>query len=145
LRGVFLCLRETIPVMIKQKKGCVINISSIRGLRGHPRVMPHAHYAASKAGIISLTQHTALEYGECGIRVNCIAPGFHRGTNLGKEWHDNWPQTELAAYDEIIASTTPLGRKGEAHELAGLVIYLTSDASSYVTGQVFIHDGGLTS
>jgi NAD(P)-dependent dehydrogenase (short-subunit alcohol dehydrogenase family) len=144
LRGVFLCLRETIPIMIKQNRGCIINISSVRGVRAHPKVFPHAHYGASKAGIISLTQHAAIEYAEKGIRVNCIAPGFHRGTNLGKEWHDNWPKAELAAYDDTILKTTPLGRKGEANELAGLVVYLASDASSYVTGQVFIHDGGLT-
>jgi len=86
----------------------------------------------------------AIEYGENGIRVNCIAPGFHTGTNIGKEWHAIWPKEELAAYDEIIAKTAPLGRKGEANELAGLAIYLASDASGYVTGQVFIHDGGLT-
>lgn len=144
LRGTFLCLRETIPVMINQNKGCIINVSSIRGKNAHPKVMPHAHYAASKAGIISLTQHAAIEYGGSGIRVNCIAPGFHCGTNLGREWHDNWPKEELAAYDDIITKTAPLGRKGEAAELAGLVVYLASDASSYVTGQVFIHDGGLT-
>jgi NAD(P)-dependent dehydrogenase (short-subunit alcohol dehydrogenase family) len=144
LRGVFLCLRAVIPVMLRQGRGCIINIASVRGMKAHPKAMPHAHYGASKAGIISLTQHAAIEYAGNGIRVNCIAPGFHRGTNLGKEWHDAWPKEELAAFDDIIVKSTPLGRKGEARELAGLAVYLASDASSYVTGQVFVHDGGLT-
>jgi NAD(P)-dependent dehydrogenase (short-subunit alcohol dehydrogenase family) len=144
LRGVFLCLKHVIPVMIKNKKGSIINISSIAGLRAEvPEVGPAA-YGAAKAGVILLTNIAAMEYVKYGIRVNCIAPGMHK-SELGR--HNpgprpaNMPDMEkrMATYfeDEI-----PMGRIAEASELAGLAVLLASDASSYITGQVFIEDGG---
>src|SRR4030042_2151247 len=86
LRGVFICTRAVLPVMVKQKKGNIINIASVYGIRPlfeMAETNPNAHYSAAKAGVISLTKETAIEYAGDGIRVNCIAPGFHGGTRLG--------------------------------------------------------------
>src|SRR5262249_4667872 len=99
-------------------------------------------YSASKAGVVGFTKQLAVEYGPDGIRANAIAPGYHGPTRLGRENEETEEQgmhvvqraTELAA----------LKRLGAARELAGLVVYLASDASSFVTGAVFVHDGGLS-
>lgn len=145
LLGVFLCMRAVLPVMIKQKRGSIINISSVVGIKAtDPETFPHANYAASKAGVISLTKQGAIEYAKDGIRVNCIALGFHEGTRLGAEWRASLPKEKLRARDEWIIKSTPMGRKGVPHEIKGLAIYLASDASSFVTGQIFIQDGGIT-
>lgn len=146
LRGVFLCMRAVLPVMIKQNKGCIINISSTAALiHNHPDQAPaFANYSASKAGVISLTRQAAMEYVRNGIRVNCIAPGFQRGTNIGSEWRAKLSDEKLKQSEERIASSIPMGRRGEPSELKGLAVYLASGASSYVTGQVFVIDGGRT-
>jgi NAD(P)-dependent dehydrogenase (short-subunit alcohol dehydrogenase family) len=144
LRGMFLGLKYVIPVMMKQKRGSIINISSIAGLRAEvPEVAP-ASYGASKAGIICLTQIAAMEYVEYGIRVNCIAPGMHK-SELGRPRGDQGPDTVVGMeldIAEYCARWVPMGRQAEASELAGLAVLLASDASSYITGQVFIQDGG---
>ena len=145
LRGVFLCTRAVLPVMQKQKSGSIINISSVKGIRPFyeiAKLNPKAHYTVAKAGVISLTKETAMEYADAGIRVNCIAPGWYGKTKL-----DRWLEaSRTAEYREsqkaIVERTTPMGRMGEPIELKGLVIYLASDASSFVTGQVFVADGG---
>jgi NAD(P)-dependent dehydrogenase (short-subunit alcohol dehydrogenase family) len=144
LRGVFLCLKHVIPVMIKNKKGSIINISSIAGLRAEvPEVGPAA-YGAAKAGVMLLTNIAAMEYAKYGIRVNCIAPGMHKselGQNNPGPKPPIMPDMEkmMAKY---CAEEIPMGRIAEASELAGLAILLASDASSYITGQVFVEDGG---
>ncbi len=103
---------------------------------------PNAHYAAAKSGVVSLTKETSLEYAREGIRVNAIAPGFYGG-KLG-QWRDTPGEEERRRkFEEAIAATTPMGRRGVATELRGLVLYLASDASSFVTGQVFSSDGGV--
>ena len=145
LRGVFLCTRAVLPVMVKQKRGNIINIASVYGIRPLfeiGKANPNAHYAAAKAGVVSLTKETALEYAREGIRVNAIAPGFYGG-KLG-QWIDTPGEEERRRkFEEAIADTTPMGRRGVPSELRGIVLYLASDASSYVTGQVFISDGGV--
>ena len=147
LKGVFLCTRAVIPLMVKQKKGCIINIASVKGIRPFFPIVgisPKAHYAVAKAGVISLTKETALEYVKDGIRANCIAPGWHRGAGLGGQWRKStWSSERIKIYEATIKEATPMGRRGEASELKGLLIYLASDASSFVTGQVFISDGGI--
>ena len=144
LRGVFLGLKYVVPAMIKNKGGSIINISSIAGLRAEvPEVAP-ASYGASKAGIIVLTQIAAMQYVKDGIRVNCIAPGMHK-SELGRPRGSKGPDTvrgmklDIAAY---CAQWVPMGRQAEAEELKGLAVLLASDASSYITGQVFVQDGG---
>jgi NAD(P)-dependent dehydrogenase (short-subunit alcohol dehydrogenase family) len=143
LKGVFLCIRAALPVMIKQKKGCIINISSVAAIRAtNPKIFPHTNYSVSKAGVISLTRQAAAEYAKDGIRVNCIVLGFHRGTSLGAEWRASWPEEKRQRWEEIISKSCPMGRTGKPSEVKGLAIYLASDASSFVTGQTFVQDGG---
>jgi NAD(P)-dependent dehydrogenase (short-subunit alcohol dehydrogenase family) len=146
LRGVFLCLKHVIPVMIKQKKGSIINISSIAGLRAEvPEVGPAA-YGASKAGVILLTNIAAIEYAKYNIRVNCIAPGMHKSelgqNNPGPKPTPAQMKAMMKMMGNYCEQYIPLGRMAEANELDGLAVLLASDASSYITGQVFAQDGG---
>jgi NAD(P)-dependent dehydrogenase (short-subunit alcohol dehydrogenase family) len=144
LRGVFLGLKYVLGAMVKNKSGSIINISSIAGLRAEvPEVGPAA-YGAAKAGVILLTNIAAMEYTKDGIRVNCIAPGMHK-SELGKNNPGPRP-ANIADMDRMIAAycaaEIPMGRIAEASELKGLAVLLASDASSYITGQVFVEDGG---
>jgi NAD(P)-dependent dehydrogenase (short-subunit alcohol dehydrogenase family) len=139
LRGVFLCMRAVIPVMLKQRKGSIINISSIGALGcGIPEVAPAA-YGVAKAGVNILTKFGAVEYAKEGIRVNCIAPGSHV-TGFG---------VKTAADEEArkarIERNVPMGRSADPSELKGITVYFASDASSFVTGHIFIEDGGQSS
>jgi gluconate 5-dehydrogenase len=147
LRAPFLVLKYVLPVMIKQNKGAIINTSSTAGIRAEiPEIAPVAYHAA-KAGINVMTQVAAVEYAKYNIRVNCIAPGMHN-TEIG---HDNpgsktspGPQ-QIAAIQERMRRTSediPMNRMAEADELAGLAVLLASDASSYITGQIIVQDGG---
>ncbi len=144
LRGVFLCTRAVVPLMLAAGRGSIINIASIAGLVGFFPSFPAlgANYAASKAGVIGFTRQVAVEYAPTEIRVNAIAPGWHQGTRLGAERRQASSPEAVAAFDRAVVGSIPLGRKGQPRELGGLVVYLASDASSYVTGQVFVHDGG---
>jgi NAD(P)-dependent dehydrogenase (short-subunit alcohol dehydrogenase family) len=146
LRGPFLVLKHVLPIMIKQNKGSIINTSSTAGLRAEiPEIAP-VGYCAAKAGINVMTQVAAIEYAKYNIRVNCIAPGMHH-SELG---HDNpQPSTpdpqQVAAMQEKMKRTSediPMNRMAEADELAGLAVLLASDASSYITGQIIVQDGG---
>ena len=146
LRGVFLCTKAALPIMVKQGSGNIINNASIYGVRplfGMCEANPNANYAAAKAGVISLTKETALEYARDGIRVNCIAPGFTGGTNLALWIRAKGEEERLKRFEEAIVKTTPMGRRGNMEELKAMFLYLASDASSFVTGQVFISDGGI--
>jgi NAD(P)-dependent dehydrogenase (short-subunit alcohol dehydrogenase family) len=147
LRGVFLCMRAVLPQMVKQGKGSIINIASALGVRPLlelTKVMPIAHYVVAKAGVIHLTREAALEYAREGVRVNCIAPGWHKGTKLSSQWRGHlWDEQTHSTYEQMINTVTPLGRRGEVDELKGLIIYLASDASSFMTGQVLVSDGGI--
>jgi NAD(P)-dependent dehydrogenase (short-subunit alcohol dehydrogenase family) len=147
LRAPFLVLKYVLPIMIKQNKGTIINTSSTAGIRAeYPEIAPVA-YCAAKAGINIMTQVAAIEYAKYNIRVNCIAPGMHR-SELG---HDvprpNTPPSpeQMAAMQAMMKKTNediPMNRMADADELAGLAVLLASDASSYITGQVIVQDGG---
>ena len=147
LKGPFQVLKYVLPVMMKQGKGSIINTSSSASLRAEkPEVAPVA-YSAAKAGVNVMTQVAAQQYAEYGIRVNCIIPGGHR-TELGHDMRrpDTPPDPRLmeamAAAFKGVLEDIPLKRGGEPDELAGLAVLLASDASSYITGQFFIQDGG---
>lgn len=145
LRGAFLCTRAVIPVMIRQGKGNIINIASTRGFRSLVevnRMMPIPSYSVSKAGLIMLTKETAVEYGLDGIRANCISPGRHKGTSLSTEHKKGWEEDRKKGYEEATLRVTAMGRNGQVSELKGLLVFLASDASSYMTGQVLASDGG---
>lgn len=147
LRSVFLCTRAALPVMVKQGTGNVINIASVLGIRPFlevGRVMPNFPYGVAKAGVIRFTKEIAAQYSAEGIRANCIAPGWHRGTRLSTQWREGaWGDDQHKQYEEGIARSTAMGRRGEPSELRGLLIYLASDASSFMTGQVLVSDGGI--
>ncbi len=139
VRGMFLCLRAVLPVMLKQKKGSIINTASVAGLMAgaEARSLPNAApYGASKHAVIGLTRHAAVAYAKDGIRINAIAPGAHLTWPLGI------PREAMEKVHDKLANFIPMGRLGEPREIRGLAVYLASDASSYVTGQVFVHDGG---
>ncbi len=146
LRGVFLCTRAVLPMMLAAGGGSIINIASIIGLVGHypGHAAVGANYAAAKSGVVGFTRQMAVEYARDGIRANAIAPGWHGGTRLGEERRATAKPEEIAAFEAAIRAQTPMGRRGTPDELQGLCIYLASDASRYVTGQVFAHDGGWT-
>ena len=135
MKGVFFCCQAAAALMKPQKKGSIINIASMSGsIANYPQ--KQAHYNAAKAGVILLTKCLAVEWVDYGIRVNSISPGYTR-TEM----------TVKLSAPEMIAqweSMIPMRRMAEPQELAGAVIYLASDASSYTTGSDIIVDGGYT-
>jgi NAD(P)-dependent dehydrogenase (short-subunit alcohol dehydrogenase family) len=131
LSSFFFCARAVIPHMRRQGGGVIISVASGTGLRGDPRLWA---YATAKAGVMALTRALAAQYVRENIRVNCIVPGFVAQRPPRDE-------QEAAAYAER-GKFIPVGRLGRADELGPLAVYLASDASSYVTGECFIIDGG---
>jgi NAD(P)-dependent dehydrogenase (short-subunit alcohol dehydrogenase family) len=143
LTGTFLCMQEGIKLMLRQKSGSIINISSILGLTAvDPDILATEHYTASKHGVIGLTKTAAVQYGPDNIRVNAISPGFYGETKLGDV--EERTEAEDQAWAEKTTKLIPLGRFAELKELKGLAVFLASDASSYVTGATYITDGGCT-
>ena len=144
LRGVFLFTRAMLPLMLEQQSGSVINISSIAGLGGVNPTIPavSANYSSSKGALIAFTRQGAAEYGGDNIRFNAICPGWHLGTQLGREEVGEQTPEMIEAFLAKLNQLTPMGRTGEPAELAGLAVYLASDASSFLTGQVIANDGG---
>ena len=127
LSGVFYCTRAVSRQMLKQRKGRIINITSVVGLMGNPG---QANYSAAKAGVVGLTQSAAKEFASRGITVNAVAPGFI-STDMTKDLNS-----------EAILSAIPLGRFGNPEDVAGAVRFLAADPSaSYITGQVIQVDG----
>jgi NAD(P)-dependent dehydrogenase (short-subunit alcohol dehydrogenase family) len=138
LRGTFLCMKAVLPTMLKQRKGAIISTASVAGLPGG--FAPDAlAYGATKTGIIGLTRHAAMSYAKDGIRINAIAPGIHDTNPVGLGIS---PEMQEQMKPLIIARV-PMGRMGIPGEIKPLAAYLASDASSYVTGQVFVIDGGI--
>jgi NAD(P)-dependent dehydrogenase (short-subunit alcohol dehydrogenase family) len=146
LRSVFLCSKAMLPMLLLSKDASVVNLSSFLGLKGLYPGFPVTAipYAASKAAIDGFTRQFAIEYAREGIRVNGIAPGWHGGTRLGRERRVSATPDDLARFESFLSSSIPMGHRGTPEDLTGLAIYLASSASSYVTGQIFAHDGGLT-
>jgi 3-oxoacyl-[acyl-carrier protein] reductase len=132
LKGTYLCCHAVARVMVNQKSGNIINLSSQVGLNPSPGL---GAYAISKAGIIMLTKQLALELANDNIRVNALAPGVVK-TDFNR---DLWKDPKAA---KQIADSIPLGRLAEPDDIAGSVLFLTSDASSYITGAVISIDGG---
>jgi len=131
LKGAFNCTKAVAAVMIKQRYGKIVNIASIIGIIGN---VGQANYAASKAGIIALTRTAARELASRNINVNAIAPGFIQ-TDMTAKLSDEIKQKMLIQI--------PLGRFGSPGEVAHLCLFLSSDASSFITGQTIVIDGGM--
>jgi gluconate 5-dehydrogenase len=141
LTGVFMCMQEGIKLMLRQKSGSIINISSILGFIAiDPDILAVQHYIAAKHGVIGLTKTAAVQYGPDNIRVNAIAPGFYAGTRLGDV--EERIEAEAQAFEGRIISLTPMKRLAEPKELKGLAVLLASDASSFITGTTYVTDGG---
>lgn len=133
LKGVFNFTRAVLPRMIEQRRGKIINISSIAGsVVGFPNLV---HYSASKAGIIGFTRALALETAQYGITVNAISPGPVETPGIGV--------LSKEAYEQV-RRAIPLGRFGKPEEVAYLVLFLASDKSDFITGQNIVIDGGYT-
>ena len=131
LRGVFLCLTYELRHMIKAGKGAIVNTASVAGL--FPEA-GSAAYVAAKHGVIGLTKTAAIENAERGIRVNALAPGWVR-TPMTKKWDED------AAFNARLRAETPMHRGAEPEEIAGMVLFLCSDAASYISGQTHLVDG----
>ena len=131
LKGVFNCLKTITPVMVKQKSGKIINLSSVVGIAGNAG---QVNYAASKAGVIGMTKSLAKEIGARGITVNAVAPGFIE-TDM----------TEVLGekFKEETKKAIPLKRLGKPEDVANVVAFLASEDADYITGQVIQVDGGM--
>jgi NAD(P)-dependent dehydrogenase (short-subunit alcohol dehydrogenase family) len=136
--GAFHCMKAVFPYM-KGKGGKIINISSASILEGIPG-MPH--YVASKGAIMALTRCMARELGEFNIRVNTIAPGFTHSEGGGQ--FDRNKALPLPPLDELQIAARALKRPGRPEDLVGLAIFLASEDSAFITGQMVVHDGGLS-
>jgi 3-oxoacyl-[acyl-carrier protein] reductase len=134
LKGVFYCTKVVLPKMIEQRYGKIINISSIAGaVIGPPAVV---HYSAGKAGVAGFTRSLAVEVAEYGINVNAVAPGpILTPTTQAKGIYETLTE---------VVKEVPLGRWGQPSDVANLVAFLASNASSYITGQCIVIDGGFT-
>ena len=131
LKGSFLCTREAIKVMAKQRYGRIINIASVVAFMGNPG---QANYSASKAGLVGLTKTAAKEYASRGITVNAVAPGFIQ-TAMTDALPENVKQDMMKAI--------PMSRFGTSEDVANAVVYFASPESNYVTGQVIHVNGGM--
>jgi len=131
LKGVFNCTRHAVPIMVKQKSGRIVNITSVVGILGNAG---QVNYAAAKAGVIGLTKSLAKEIGSRNITVNAVAPGFIE-TDMTSGLSDK--------VRELTKESIALKRFGKPENIADTVLFLASDAGEYITGQVISVDGGM--
>jgi NAD(P)-dependent dehydrogenase (short-subunit alcohol dehydrogenase family) len=133
-RSVEFGMRAAGPILLEKGSGSVVNIASVDGFMVEPQI---AYYNAAKAAVISLTKSVALEWAPKGVRVNAVAPG----------WIDtpmNQAEREDAEAERAILSQVPMARWGRPEEIANVVVFLASEASSFMTGSVVVADGGQT-
>jgi len=132
LTGVYNCCRAVAPFLLRQRRGAIVNIGSVAGLRASPG---QANYSAAKGGLLALTATLAAELAPRGVRVNAVVPGL-LSTGMGERLDHRVFERQRAAI--------PLGRLGEGDEVARAVLFLASDDASYVVGQSLVVDGGLS-
>lgn len=136
LKGVFFCLKHELIQMCKQGKGAIVNNASIGGLKMAPNF---GAYGPSKAGVVALTKLAAVEYAKTGIRVNVVCPGPTLGTDLMANTMSTNPAEETVLKEHVI----PMGKLGQAEDVARAVVWLCSDLSGHTTGQALSVDGGM--
>jgi NAD(P)-dependent dehydrogenase (short-subunit alcohol dehydrogenase family) len=134
VKSVLRLVRLTVPKMIERRRGSIINIASIAGLQPQAGSLL---YSFTKAGLLMITRSLARDFGPHGVRVNAIAPGLIQTDFSAFFWQD-------AEYRRHLEVTQPIGRIGQPDEIGYLALYLASDEASFVTGQVFVADGGAT-
>ncbi|MCW7541769.1 SDR family oxidoreductase [Aquabacterium sp. A7-Y] len=135
VRGVWLCMKHQIRIMLKQGGGAIVNTGSTSSLHGAPRM---SIYAASKHAVIGLTKSAAIEYGRKNIRINAVCPAV-----IDTEMYRR-ACAEDARTEKVVLSAHPVGRIGRAEEVAGAVMYLCSDAAAFTTGIAMPVDGGFS-
>lgn len=136
VRGVFLCMKYQIQQMLTQGSGAIVNNSSVGGLFGISGLSP---YTASKHAVMGLTRSAAIDYAKQGIRINTVNPG-----SIATQRLDLFAD-EMGITTNDLAAMSPMGRIGKPEEIAETVVFLCSDAASYITGQSLVVDGGYTS
>jgi NAD(P)-dependent dehydrogenase (short-subunit alcohol dehydrogenase family) len=135
LRGVFLCMKHEIPLMLKQGGGAIVNTSSGAGVKGFAG---QAAYCAAKHGVVGLTKAAALDYATANIRVNAVCPGIIE-TPMMDRFSGGTPEGR-----ERVIAQEPVGRMGKPEEIAAAVVWLCSDAAAFVVGHAMVIDGGQT-
>lgn len=135
LRGVFLCMKQEIPLMLKQGGGAIVNTSSGAGVIG---IKGGSAYAATKHAVIGLSKSAALDYAAQNIRINVVAPGY-----IGTPMMDRFTGGSDEAWAQVV-SEEPIGRAGRPEEIADAVLWLCSDAASFIVGHALVADGGQT-
>ncbi|MBO6602717.1 MAG: SDR family oxidoreductase [Roseicyclus sp.] len=139
VRGAFLGLQHVLPVMMKQGRGSIINMSSIAGLKGSPNVAP---YITSKHAVVGLTRAAAIEAAGANVRVNSVHPS-PINTRMMRALEEGFNPGHGAEVKEQLEHSIPLARYGEAGDVANLVLFLASDASAFITGAQYPVDGGM--
>jgi len=135
LKSVFLCSKAVLPIMIEQKKGAIVNISSINGLNAHGM----EPYSAGKAGVINLTKNMAAKYSHMNIRTNAISPGTVETPHWAPMLKEN-----PGILDEIGEEWIPIGRVGQPEDVAKAALFLASDDAAWITGTNLVVDGGMS-
>jgi NAD(P)-dependent dehydrogenase (short-subunit alcohol dehydrogenase family) len=135
LRGVFLCMKHEIPLMLKQGGGAIVNTSSGAGVKGFKG---GAAYVAAKHGVVGLTKAAALDYAQSNIRINAVCPGII-DTSMMQRFTGGTPEGR-----QTVIAQEPVGRMGTPDEIAAAVVWLCSDAASFVVGSAMVVDGGQT-
>jgi 3-oxoacyl-[acyl-carrier protein] reductase len=147
LYGTLNCMKEVIGHMIKQKSGRIVNISSDLGRSGIMGMKGYFTYSSAKAGVIGLTKSVAMEVASFGITVNAVCPGLVRTTKalLAEKQKETKPQEYefFKNIEKISVGAIPVGRLGEPEDVAKLVVFLSSDAASWITGQTYSVNGGM--
>lgn len=137
LKGVWLCMKHEIRAMLAQGGGAIVNVASIYGYK--PSDLGHAPYCASKFGVVGLTKSAAVDYGQMGLRINAVAPGFTKSEMVNPDA----PGAE-ERYKVIAARHSAMNRLGDAEDTANAITWLCSDAARFVNGAVLAVDGGET-